>query len=147
MPDREGSAGRPTRRPSPATPRRSGTSTFYWNSLRLKGDANAAEVRGRRYLAFVPGAGTASTQESTGRAGAVRKRLGLARFRRRKLKLVKTRTRAAADDVRDAAPHARRLEHAYDLDDENKRKDYAVAVIEYLLNWDFALKELPLAKA
>src|SRR5450756_25569 len=34
-------------------------------------------------------------------------------------------------------------EHAYYLDYQNKRKDYATAVIDNLLNWDFAAKNLP----
>ena len=34
-------------------------------------------------------------------------------------------------------------EHAYYLDYQNKRKDYAVAVIDNLLNWEFAAKNLP----
>ena len=33
-------------------------------------------------------------------------------------------------------------EHAYDLDYQNRRKDYVVAVIDNLLNWEFATKNL-----
>jgi Fe-Mn family superoxide dismutase len=33
-------------------------------------------------------------------------------------------------------------EHAYYLDYQNRRKDYVVAVIDNLLNWEFATKNL-----
>jgi Fe-Mn family superoxide dismutase len=33
-------------------------------------------------------------------------------------------------------------EHAYYLDYQNKRVDYANAVVDKLLNWDFATKNL-----
>ena len=36
-------------------------------------------------------------------------------------------------------------EHAYYLDYQNKRVDYANAVVDKLLNWDFAAKNLGLA--
>ncbi len=37
-------------------------------------------------------------------------------------------------------------EHAYYLDYQNRRPDYAAAVIEKLLNWDFAAEQLDKAK-
>ena len=37
-------------------------------------------------------------------------------------------------------------EHAYYLDYQNRRPDYAAAVIEKLLNWDFAAEQLEKAK-
>jgi Fe-Mn family superoxide dismutase len=33
-------------------------------------------------------------------------------------------------------------EHAYYLDYQNRRKDYVTAVVDGLLNWDFAAKNL-----
>ncbi|MBK1717021.1 hypothetical protein CKO27_05015 [Thiocystis violacea] len=33
-------------------------------------------------------------------------------------------------------------EHAYYLDHENRRVDYATAVLDHLINWDFAAKNL-----
>jgi hypothetical protein len=33
-------------------------------------------------------------------------------------------------------------EHAYYLDYQNRRKDYVVAVIDNLLNWEFAIQNL-----
>ncbi|CAG1770550.1 partial Superoxide dismutase [Fe], partial [uncultured bacterium] len=34
-------------------------------------------------------------------------------------------------------------EHAYYLDYQNRRKDYLTAVVDSLLNWDFAASNLP----
>jgi Fe-Mn family superoxide dismutase len=118
--------------------------TFYWNSLRPKSDAKvpadlAAKIDASfgSYDAFKKAFSDAALgQFGSGWAWLVAEA--------GKLKVVKTPN--AETPVTTSATPLLTLdvwEHAYYLDYQNRRKDYAAAVIDSLLNWEFAAKNLP----
>jgi len=118
--------------------------SFYWNSLRPKSDAKVPEDLAAKidasfgsYDAFKKAFSDAAMgQFGSGWAWLVSDG--------GKLKIVKTPN--AETPVTTSATPLLTLdvwEHAYYLDYQNRRKDYAAAVIDNLLNWEFAAKNLP----
>lgn len=119
--------------------------TFYWNSLRPKGVAKMpkeiADKLGASFTGGIEGFKKEFTDAAMGQFGS-----GWAWLVAEggKLKVVKTPN--AENPLTTAATPLLTLdvwEHAYYLDYQNKRKDYATAVIDNLLNWEFAAKNLP----
>ena len=119
--------------------------TFYWNSLRPKTDAKMpkeiAEKIEASFAGGYEGFKKEFTDAATGQFGS-----GWAWLVAEGGKLKVTKTPNAENPLTTAATPLLTLdvwEHAYYLDYQNKRKDYAVAVIDNLLNWEFAAKNLP----
>jgi Fe-Mn family superoxide dismutase len=119
--------------------------TFYWNSLRPKSDAKMpkeiAEKLGASFASGLEGFKKEFSDAAMGQFGS-----GWAWLVAEggKLKVVKTPN--AENPLTTAATPLLTLdvwEHAYYLDYQNKRKDYVTAVVDNLLNWDFAAKNLP----
>jgi Fe-Mn family superoxide dismutase len=117
--------------------------SFYWQSLRPKGGGEPPAALKKRIVAGFGGVDAcrkelltvATTQFGSGWAWLV--------LDGEKLKVVKT---ANAD-----TPLARGMrplltidvwEHAYYLDYQNRRADYVTAVLEKLINWEFAAGNL-----
>jgi superoxide dismutase, Fe-Mn family len=117
--------------------------TFYWNSMKPKGGGEPpAALKQRMEAAFGSVdackkelAGTAVSQFGSGWAWLV--------LDGDKLKIVKT---ANAD-----TPLTKGLqplltvdvwEHAYYLDYQNRRADYVTALLDKLINWEFALQNI-----
>ena len=117
--------------------------TFYWNSMRPKGGGKPP-----REIA-------AKIESSFGDVDAFKKRFAEAAVGQfgsgwawliaedGKLKII------ATPDGEDPLPTGATplltldvWEHAYYLDYQNRRKDYVVAVIDNLLNWEFATQNL-----
>jgi Fe-Mn family superoxide dismutase len=121
--------------------------TFYWNSLRPKSDAKVPKE-----VADAIGASFGSHEEfvkqfSAAAMGQFGSGWAWLVFDGGKLKVTKTPN--AENPLTTTATPLLTLdvwEHAYYLDYQNRRKDYVTAVVENLLNWDFALKNMP-AKA
>ncbi|HEX7527700.1 MAG TPA: superoxide dismutase [Thermoanaerobaculia bacterium] len=118
--------------------------TFYWNSLRPKSDAKMpkeiADKLGASFTGGYEGFKKEFTDAAMGQFGS-----GWAWLVAEggKLKVVKTPN--AENPLSTAATPLLTLdvwEHAYYLDYQNRRKDYALAVIDNLLNWEFAAKNL-----
>jgi Fe-Mn family superoxide dismutase len=117
---------------------------FYWKSLRPKGGAKpASELAGRIEASFgsLDALKKALVEAGTGQFGSGWAWLvadGPA------LKVVKT---ANADTPLTTGLAPLLVldvwEHAYYLDWQNRRKDYLAAVVEDLLNWEFAAANLP----
>ena len=120
--------------------------TFYWNSLRPKTDAKIPKE-----IADLIGASFGSHEEfvkqfSTAAMGQFGS--GWAWLVAEGGKLKVTKTPNAENPLTTSATPLLTLdvwEHAYYLDYQNRRKDYVSAVVENLLNWEFALKNLPKA--
>ena len=118
--------------------------TFYWNSMRPKSDAKVPKE-----IADLIGASFGSHEEFAKQFSAA----AMGQFgsgwawlvaEGEKLKVVKTPN--AENPLTTSATPLLTLdvwEHAYYLDYQNRRKDYVAAVVDSLLNWDFALKNLP----
>lgn len=117
--------------------------TFYWNSLKpTGGGVPGAALKNRIESAFdgfdnfkKQFLNAALTQFGSGWAWLVAEG--------GKLKVVKT-PNAETPFVKGQKPLLTIdvWEHAYYLDYQNRRNDYATAVIDKLLNWDFAEKNL-----
>ncbi len=118
--------------------------TFYWNSLRPKGGGRPA------------GDFAATLEASFGSYDAFKKELGDAALGQfgsgwawlvssgGKLRVVKTPNAETPLTQNGVTPLLTLdvWEHAYYLDYQNRRKDYIAAVIDNLLNWDFAARNL-----
>lgn len=117
--------------------------TFYWNSLRAKGGGEP------------PAALKQKIDASFGSVDACRKELAAAATSQfgsgwawlvldgGKLKVVKTAN--AETPLTSAAKPLVTIdvwEHAYYLDYQNRRADYVNAVLDKLINWEFALQNL-----
>ena len=117
--------------------------TFYWNSLKRAGGGRPTGQIAQRIESDLGGyeqfrkdfANTAVTQFGSGWAWLV--------LDGGKLKLVKT-SNADVPFTKGQIPllTVDVWEHAYYLDYQNRRPDYANAVIDKLLNWDFAAANL-----
>jgi len=117
--------------------------TFYWSSLKRAGGGRPTGDLGRRIDSDLGGydkfrkdfANIAVSQFGSGWAWLV--------LDNGKLKLVKTGN-ADVPFTRGQVPLLTIdvWEHAYYLDYQNRRPDYASAVIDKLLNWDFAVQNL-----
>jgi superoxide dismutase, Fe-Mn family len=117
--------------------------TFYWNSMRPKGGGELPREIGERIRSSFGGyeafkkkfAEVAVGQFGSGWAWLV--------AQGGKLKVVATRD--GEDPLPTSATPLLTLdvwEHAYYLDYQNRRKDYVAAVIDNLLNWEFATQNL-----
>lgn len=119
--------------------------TFYWNSLRPKGDAKMPPaIAGMVEASFAGGLDGFKKEFTDAALGQFGSGWAWLVSDGGKLKVVKTPN--AENPISTSATPLLTLdvwEHAYYLDYQNKRKDYAVAVIDNLLNWDFAAKNLP----
>ena len=118
--------------------------SFYWNSLRPKSDAKAPQdVADKLELSF--GSYDAFKKEFTDAAmGQFGSGWAWLVAEGGKLKVVKTPN--ADTPLTTGATPLLTLdvwEHAYYLDYQNRRKDYVAAVVDNLLNWEFAAKNLP----
>jgi len=119
--------------------------TFYWNSLRPKTDAKMPkEIADRLDASFTGGVEGFKKEFTDAAMGQFGSGWAWLVAEGGKLKVVKTPN--AENPLSTAATPLLTLdvwEHAYYLDYQNRRKDYAVAVIDNLLNWEFAAKNLP----
>jgi superoxide dismutase, Fe-Mn family len=117
--------------------------TFYWHSLRGKGGGAPAGVVADKVKTDFGGiaqfkkefADAATTQFGSGWAWLVADRgtMKVVKTGNAELPLTKGQTPLLTIDV---------WEHAYYLDYQNKRVDYVNAVIDKLLNWEFAAENL-----
>lgn len=119
--------------------------TFYWNSLRPKGAAKLPkEIAAKIDASFKGGYEGFKKELSDAAMGQFGSGWAWLVAEAGKLKVVKTPN--AENPLTTAATPLLTLdvwEHAYYLDYQNRRKDYVAAVIDHLLNWDFAEKNLP----
>ena len=139
----EGTAGRPERTAIFNNASQLWNHTFYWQSLSPKGGGEPpAALKQKIEAAFgsvdafkKEFAGAAVAQFGSGWAWLI--------FEADKLKVVKTANANAP-----LPKNARVLltidvwEHAYYLDYQNRRADYVNAVLDKLINWEFALQNL-----
>ena len=116
--------------------------TFYWHSLKPGGGEPPSALRQMIEASFdsvdackAALANAAVTQFGTGWAWLVLdgKKLGVINTDDADLPLTKGMKPLLTIDV---------WEHAYYLDYQNRRKDYVIAVIDKLINWDFAAANL-----
>jgi superoxide dismutase, Fe-Mn family len=118
--------------------------TFYWNSLRPKSDAKMPKEIAEKVEASFSGGHEGFKKEFTDAAmGQFGSGWAWLVSDGGKLKVVKTPN--AENPLTTSATPLLTLdvwEHAYYLDYQNRRKDYVVAVIDSLLNWDFAAANL-----
>ena len=117
--------------------------TFYWNSLRPKGGCKPggalAELIDKSFGGFEPFkaefAKAATSQFGSGWAWLVKDGD----------RLIVTRTGNADTPIAHGQQPLLTIdvwEHAYYLDYQNRRADYVAAVLDHLINWDFAAQNL-----
>jgi Fe-Mn family superoxide dismutase len=118
--------------------------TFYWNSLRPKGGGEPPAMLKQKIEAAFGSVDTCKKELSAAAVGQFGSGWAwLVADIAGKLKIVKT-----ADAETPLTHGAKPLltvdvwEHAYYLDYQNKRADYVNAVLDKLLNWEFAEKNL-----
>lgn len=117
--------------------------TFYWNSLRPKGggkpdDALAALID--RSFGSYDAFKAEFAKAATGQFGS-----GWAWLVKEGDKLIVTRTGNADTPIAHGQKPLLTVdvwEHAYYLDYQNRRADYVNALLDHLLNWDFAARNL-----
>jgi Fe-Mn family superoxide dismutase len=116
---------------------------FYWESMTPKGGSPAGKIADAIKSSF---GGIKEFNEAFQKAAVGQFGSGwawLVKGAGGKLEIVTT-SNAGTPLTTDATPLLTLdvWEHAYYVDYQNKRPDYAAAVIEKLLNWDFAAKNL-----
>jgi Fe-Mn family superoxide dismutase len=121
--------------------------TFFWDSLRPGGGGEPPrEIAGRIDDAF---GGYAGFKEKFAQAAVDQFGSGWAWLVARGDKLEVMSTANAQTPITMGATPLLTIdvwEHAYYLDYQNRRPDFAKAVIDKLLNWDFALENLERAR-
>ena len=117
--------------------------TFYWNSLRPKGGGKPsgalAELIEKSFGGFDPFK-TEFAKAATSQFGS-----GWAWLVKDGDKLMVTRTGNADTPIAHGQQPLLTIdvwEHAYYLDYQNRRADYVAAVLDNLINWDFAAQNL-----
>jgi len=137
-----GTADRPERTPVFNNAAQAWNHTFYWKSIAGKGGEPPAALKQKMIDAFgsVDGCKKELPAAAVGQFGSGWAWLV---FDDGKLKVVKT-ANAATPLTTDARPLLTIdvWEHAYYLDYQNRRADYVNALLEKLINWEFALQNL-----
>jgi len=116
---------------------------FFWRSMKAGGGGKPA---GRPLKLVEKSFGSFDEFQECFRdrgGRAVRKRVGLACTGGRHVEDRQDIQRGYADRAQaNRAPDVRRLEHAYYLDYQNRRKDFVQAFLDHLANWEFAASQL-----
>ena len=117
--------------------------TFYWKSMRAKGGGEPPAALKEKMVATFGSvdackkefAGTAVSQFGSGWAWLVLEddRLKIVKTANADIPLIPDRKLLLTIDV---------WEHAYYLDYQNRRADYVNAVLDKLINWEFALQNI-----
>ena len=117
--------------------------TFYWNSMREGGGGIPPRAIARLIDDSFGGATQFTEKLSSAAADQFGSGWAWLVARGQKLEIIPT-SNAQTPIVMGATPLLTIdvWEHAYYVDYENRRPDYVKAVIERLLNWDFALEQL-----
>jgi Fe-Mn family superoxide dismutase len=117
--------------------------TFYWNSLRGKGGGEPPLILKRKIEAAFGSVEACKKELSAAAAGQFGSGWAWLVVDAGKLKVVKTAD-AETPTTRGVKPLLTIdvWEHAYYLDYQNKRADYVNAVLDKLINWEFAEKNL-----
>jgi Fe-Mn family superoxide dismutase len=117
--------------------------TFYWNSLRPKGGGNPPREIAEKIQSSFGGYDAFKKTFAEAAVGQFGSGWAWLIAEDGKLKVV------ATPDGEDLLPTSATplltldvWEHAYYLDYQNRRKDYVTAVIDNLLNWEFATQNL-----
>ena len=117
--------------------------TFYWNSMRPKGGGEPPREIAEKIRSSFGGFDTFKKTFAEAAVGQFGSGWAWLVAQGGKLKVV------ATPDGEDPLPTSATplltldvWEHAYYLDYQNRRKDYVAAVIDNLLNWDFATQNL-----
>jgi Fe-Mn family superoxide dismutase len=116
--------------------------TFYWNSLKPGGSAPAGKLLERVNADF---GSLDACKQQLAEAAKTQFGSGWAWLVEDGAKLAVVKTGNAGNPLTDGKKPLLVLdvwEHAYYLDYQNKRADHVAAVIEKLLNWEFAAKNL-----
>ena len=117
--------------------------TFYWNSLKPKGGGKPTGRIGQMIDSDLGGYDTFRKDFANACVTQFGSGWGWLAVEGGKLKIVKT-PNAEPPFIKGATPllTVDVWEHAYYLDYQNRRPDYVNAVIDKLLNWDFAAENL-----
>jgi len=122
--------------------------TFYWNCLRANGGGAPPAKLAQMIDAGFGSFDNFKKEFAQAWRHPVRLRLGLAGRRRRRAQGGQDRQCGGAlHQGPEAAAHGRRLGARLYLDYQNRRADYVNAVIDKLLNWQFAEENLARADA
>jgi Fe-Mn family superoxide dismutase len=116
--------------------------TFYWRSLTPKGGAPAGRLLERLRLDL---GGPTDAKKALVQAGLAQFGSGWVWLVLDGGRLRVTKTANAESPLTGAAIPLLTIdvwEHAYYLDYQNRRGDYLAAVVDHLLNWDFATRNL-----
>ena len=117
--------------------------TFYWNSLRPKGGGKPSGALGElieKSFGDFDSCKAELTKAATSQFGS-----GWAWLVKDGDQLIVTQTGNADTPIAHGQTPLLTLdvwEHAYYLDYQNRRADYVAAVLEHLINWDFAAQNL-----